>query len=60
MAMTREQAAVAVAEATELAMRYQQARDLLWTAPCDLAVTAAAVTRYQQAILTLSGGRRPQ
>jgi hypothetical protein len=48
------------AEDTGLAMRYQQARDLLWTAPCDLAVAAAAVTRYQQAILTLSGGRRPQ
>jgi len=48
------------AEDTELAMRYQQARDLLWTAPCDLAVAAAAVTHYQRAILTLSGGRRPQ
>ena len=48
------------AEDTELAVRYQQARDLLWTAPCDLAVAAAAVTHYQRAILTLSGGRRPQ
>jgi hypothetical protein len=48
------------AEDTELAMRYQQARDLLWTAPCDLAIAAAAVTHYQRAILTLSGGRRPQ
>jgi hypothetical protein len=48
------------AEDTELAMRHQQARDLLWTAPCDLAVAAAAVAHYQQAILTLSGGRRPQ
>src|SRR6516164_903351 len=48
------------AEDTELAMRYQQARDLLWTAPCDLAVAAAAVTHYQRAILALSGGRRPR
>ena len=48
------------AEDTELAMHYQRAHDLLWTAPCDLAVAAAAVTHYQQAILTLSGGRRPQ
>ena len=47
------------AEDTELAMRYQQAHDLLWTAPCDLAVAAAAVTHYQRGILTLSGGRRP-
>jgi hypothetical protein len=48
------------AEDTELATRHQQAHDLLWTAPCDLAVAAAAVAHYQQAILTLSGGRRPQ
>jgi len=53
-------ARLGAAEDTELAMRYQQAHDLLWTAPCDLAVAAAAVTRYQQAILMLSGGRRPQ
>src|SRR6516162_1138697 len=53
-------ARLGAAEDTELAMRYQQARDLLWTAPCDLAVAAAAVTHYQRAILTLSGGRRPQ
>ena len=53
-------ARLGAAEDTELAMRYQQAHDLLWTAPCDLAVAAAAVTHYQQAILTLSGGRRPQ
>src|SRR5262252_3397018 len=53
-------ARLGAAEDTELAMRYQQAHDLLWTAPCDLAVAAAAVTHFQQAILTLSGGRRPQ
>ena len=48
------------AEDTELAMRHQHAHDLLWTAPCDLAVAAAAVTHYQLGILALSGGRRPQ
>ena len=53
-------ARLGAAEDTELAMRYQQAHDLLWTAPCDLAVAAAAVTHYQQAILTLNGGRQPQ
>jgi hypothetical protein len=53
-------ARLGAAEDTELAMRYQQAHDLLWTAPCDLAVASAAVMHYQQAILTLSGGRRPQ
>jgi hypothetical protein len=53
-------ARLGAAEDTELAMRYQQAHDLLWTAPCDLAVAAAAVTHYREAILTLSGGRRPQ
>src|SRR6516225_10887232 len=53
-------ARLGAAEDTGLAMLYQQARDLLWTAPCDLAVAAAAVTHYQQAILTLNGGRQPQ
>jgi hypothetical protein len=53
-------ARLGAAEDTELATRYQQAHDLLWTAPCDLAVAATAVTHYQQAILTLSEGRRPQ
>jgi hypothetical protein len=36
-----------------LHQRYQQARDLLWTAPCDLAAATAAVTSYQQAVLSL-------
>ena len=35
--------------------RYRDARDLLWTAPCDLSAAAAAVTAYQQAVLALSG-----
>jgi hypothetical protein len=48
------------AEDTELAIRYQQARGLLWAAPCDLPVAAAAVENYQRAILALDEGRRPQ
>ena len=43
-------------EDTGLAERYDQARDLLWTAPCDLAAAEAAVTGYQQAVL----GVQPQ
>ena len=38
----------------ELIARHDQARDLLWTAPCDLAAAAEAVARYQEAILALS------
>ncbi len=34
-----------------LAERYDQARDLLWTAPCDLAAAEAGVAGYQQAVL---------
>jgi hypothetical protein len=43
------------AEDSELEKRYDRARDLLWTAPCDLPAAAAAVTGYQQAVLALSG-----
>ena len=39
------------AEDPGLAERYDQARDLLWTAPCDLAAAEAAVAAYQQAVL---------
>jgi len=39
------------AEDPGLAERYDQARDLLWTAPCDLAAAAAAVAAYQRAVL---------
>ena len=34
-----------------LAERYDRARDLLWTAPCDLTAAEAAVAGYQQAVL---------
>jgi chromosome segregation ATPase len=48
------------AEDSDLDARYARARDLLWTAPCDLPAATAAVTGYQQAVLALSGrGRRP-
>jgi hypothetical protein len=38
-------------EDAALAERYARARDLLWTAPCDLTAAAAAVAGYQQAVL---------
>jgi len=39
---------------------YQRARDLLWSAPCDLAIAAAAVAEYQSAVnaTAASGGER--
>jgi len=46
------------AEDGDLAARYNQAYELLWTAPCDLAAAAAAVTGYQQAILAAERRRR--
>src|SRR5712691_701934 len=50
---------IGAAENAELDQRYQQAKNLLWTAPCDLAAATAAVNGYQQAILHLrrSGDR---
>jgi hypothetical protein len=38
-------------EDTALAERYDRARDLLWSAPCDLTAAEAAVAGYQQAVL---------
>jgi hypothetical protein len=48
------------AENAELDQRYQQAKNLLWTAPCDLSAATAAVNGYQQAVLHLrrSGDRQ--
>jgi hypothetical protein len=54
-------ARLGVAEDADLVTTYDQARDLLWTAPCDLAAAAAAVAGYQRAInatTTREGGRR--
>ena len=53
-------ARLGAAEDMGLTARYQQARDLLWTAPCDLTAASAAVTDYQQAILALGGRRQAQ
>ena len=53
-------ARLGAAEDSELSKLYDEAHELLWTAPCYLAAAAAAVTRYQQAILALSGRRQPQ
>ena len=44
------------AEDLVLTQRYDQARDLLWTAPCDLGAAAEAVAAYQQAILAIGRG----
>jgi hypothetical protein len=51
-------ARLGAAEDADLTARYDQAYELLWTAPCDLAVAATAVTGYQQAILAAEGRRR--
>lgn len=51
-------ARLGVAEDPGLAARYDQARALLWTAPCDLTAAEAIVAGYQQAILAAEGRRR--
>jgi chromosome segregation ATPase len=53
-------ARLGAAEDTDLGQLYEQARDLLWTAPCDLTAADAAVMRYQQAIRRLGGQGRVQ
>jgi hypothetical protein len=45
-------------EDAALTERYDRARDLLWTAPCDLTAAAGAVAGYQQAVLQASGRPR--
>ena len=54
-------ARLGLAEDADLVAGSDQARDLLWTAPCDLSAAAAAVAGYQRAInatTTREGGRR--
>src|SRR6266851_2083134 len=51
-------ARLGAAEDQDLTARYDLARDLLWTAPCDLSSAAGAVTRYQEAIVALSARGR--
>ena len=50
-------ARLGAAEDPHLAARYDQARALLWTAPCDLTAAADAVNGYQQAVLAIGAGR---
>ena len=45
------------AEDLGLTEHYEVARDLLWTAPCDLQAAASAVAAYQQAILVIGRGQ---
>jgi hypothetical protein len=44
-------ARLGASEDVAISARYDQARDLLWSAPCDLGAAEAAVSGYQQAIL---------
>ena len=44
-------ARLGASEDVAISARYDQARELLWSAPCDLAAAEAAVSGYQQAIL---------
>ena len=50
-------ARLGVTEDPRLAARYDQARELLGTAPCDLTAAADAVNRFQQAVLTVGAQR---
>jgi len=45
------------AEDPGLDARYDQARELLWTAPCDLNAAADAVSNFQQAVLAIGAQR---
>ncbi|HEX4090655.1 MAG TPA: hypothetical protein VHZ33_18220 [Trebonia sp.] len=44
-------ARLGASEDTSVSDRYDQAYDLLWSAPCDVVAAEAAVSGYQQAIL---------
>lgn len=48
-----------LAEEPELVERYEKARRMLWSAPCDLRVAEQAVLRYQQAAAEALGGPGP-
>ncbi|GAA1016086.1 hypothetical protein STXM2123_4973 [Streptomyces sp. F-3] len=49
-----------LAEDPLLAERYDAARRMLWSAPCDLRVAEQAVLRYQQAVAEALGARVPE
>lgn len=51
-------ARLGAAEDPGLTQLRDRARELLWTAPCDLTAAADAVTSYQQAVLALGGQPR--
>jgi hypothetical protein len=53
-------ARLGMAEDPLLIERYDQARRLLWSAPCDLAAAERTVQRYQQAVAEISAQRPPQ
>lgn len=53
-------ARLGMAEDPLLIERYDQARRLLWSAPCDLAAAERTVRRYQQAVAELGTPRSPQ
>jgi hypothetical protein len=53
-------ARLGMAEDPLLIERYDQARRLLWSAPCDLAAAERTVQRYQQAVAELGTQRPPQ
>ncbi|MEV5544598.1 hypothetical protein AB0L35_00450 [Streptomyces sp. NPDC052309] len=48
-------ARLGLAEDPELVEKYEKARRMLWSAPCDLRVAEQAVLRYQQAAAELLG-----
>jgi hypothetical protein len=48
-----------MAEDPVLIERYDQARRLLWSAPCDLAAADRTVQRYQQAVAEIGAPRTP-
>jgi hypothetical protein len=52
-------ARLGMAEDPVLIERYDQARRLLWSAPCDLAAAERVVQRYQQAVADLGAPRAP-
>ncbi|MBQ0877287.1 hypothetical protein ACIO5Z_00840 [Streptomyces rochei] len=48
-------ARLGLAEDPELVEKYEKARRMLWSAPCDLRVAEQAVLRYQHAVAELLG-----
>jgi hypothetical protein len=56
MASPRWAGCLDAAENPNLERRYRRARDLLWSAPCDLTTAGEAVSGYQEAIQALREG----